>query len=152
MEVDKNGLEVLGRDECLRLLATAPIGRVGLSSAALPTVLPVTFRLVGDRILFRTGHGSKLDAATRQAVVAFEVDDFDLDGHSGWSVVAVGVAQHVAADGIDELDLVHIARWIPSPADRLVAISTEIVSGRRLVPGIQPPSWRPVPSGEEVPT
>jgi hypothetical protein len=38
MEVDHNGLEVLGRDECLRLLGTATLGRIGVTSGALPGV------------------------------------------------------------------------------------------------------------------
>jgi uncharacterized protein len=138
VEVDRNGLEVLGTDDCLRMLATATIGRVGLSSAALPTVLPVNFRLVGDRILFRTGRGSKLEAATRNAVVAFEVDDFDPIEHTGWSVVVVGVARAVSdaeAAEIDARDRVRLARWVPGPDDRMVAVSCELVSGRRLVLG-----------------
>ena len=66
MEVDRNGLEVLDRDECLRLLAFATIGRVGFTSGALPAVLPVNFHLDGERILVRTGRGSKLDAALHE--------------------------------------------------------------------------------------
>ena len=92
MEVDRNGLEVLDRDQCLNLLATATIGRVGLTSGALPTILPVNFRLDDDRILIRSGEGAKMDAALQDTVVAFEVDDFDPMNHSGWSVVVTGVA------------------------------------------------------------
>ena len=74
MELDRNGLEVLASDQCLRLLAQAPLGRVGLTSGALPVILPVNFLLQEDHILVRTGRGTKLDAATRNAVVAFEAD------------------------------------------------------------------------------
>ncbi len=74
MEIDRNGLEVLNREECLRLLRHATLGRVAITSGALPQVLPVNFRLFGDRIVFRTGLGTKLDAATSNNVVAFEVD------------------------------------------------------------------------------
>jgi nitroimidazol reductase NimA-like FMN-containing flavoprotein (pyridoxamine 5'-phosphate oxidase superfamily) len=155
MEVDRNGLEVLGREECLRLLGTATIGRIGLCSAALPSVLPVSFRLVGDRVLFRTGRGSKLDAATRNAVVAFEVDDFD---RSGWSVVVVGVAHDLSDDEVERIDpteRVRVARWAPGPGDRFVAISCELVSGRRIVPGLTPDQRSPAApaaASEEVST
>jgi hypothetical protein len=47
MEIDRNGLEVLSRHECLRLLGTATLGRIGVTSDALPTVLPVNFRFDG---------------------------------------------------------------------------------------------------------
>lgn len=141
MEVDRNDLEVLGHEECLRLLGTATIGRIGLSSGALPTVLPVNFRLVGDRILFRTSRGSKLDAAARNAVVAFEVDDFDLFDRSGWSVVVVGVARELSDAEVDDIDpgeRVRLARWATGAEDRMVAISCQLVSGRRIVPGFTP--------------
>ncbi len=41
MHVDRNGLEVLEREECLRLLAGATIGRLGITIGTLPVVLPV---------------------------------------------------------------------------------------------------------------
>ncbi len=81
--------------DCLRLLASATIGRVGISIGALPVVLPVNFRLVDDRIVFCTGIGTKLDAATANSVVAFEVDDFEPVSHTGWSVVVTGIAHEV---------------------------------------------------------
>src|SRR5688500_14548904 len=112
MEVDRNGLEVLDRDECLRLLATATIGRIAMTSGALPVVLPVNFRLIDASIVIRTGRGSKLEAATRNAVVAFEVDSFDQFSHSGWSVMATGVAREVTdPTQRDRLRRSHIPRW-----------------------------------------
>ena len=136
MEVDRNGLEILDRAECLRLLQTATLGRIGLTSQALPTVLPVNFRLAGDRLLVRTGSGSKLDAATRNAVVAFEVDAFDSLYHSGWSVVVTGLAQEVTdPDELDRLQPDSIPRWAPQGSSRVVAISTEVISGRRILAG-----------------
>jgi nitroimidazol reductase NimA-like FMN-containing flavoprotein (pyridoxamine 5'-phosphate oxidase superfamily) len=136
MEVDRNGLEVLGRDECLRLLARSTLGRVGVTSGALPTVLPVNFHLEGDRILVRTGRGSKLDAAIRNAVVAFEVDDFDPLYHSGWSVAVTGLATEI--DDVAELEVVArapLARWAPQGGEAVIAISTEFMSGRRINTG-----------------
>ncbi len=135
MEVDRNGLQVLGRDECFALLQTATLGRIGCSSGALPMVLPVNFVVDGDRILVRTSPGTKLDAALRDSVVAFEVDDFDPMFHSGWSVVVTGVARVVEpADGHATGSHGPIARWAPLGQDHVVSISTELVSGRRLTP------------------
>jgi nitroimidazol reductase NimA-like FMN-containing flavoprotein (pyridoxamine 5'-phosphate oxidase superfamily) len=137
VEVDRNGLEVLDRGECLRLLGSATLGRVGLSSGALPCVLPVNFRLVGDDIVFRTGAGTKLEAATRNAVVAFEVDDMDPLTHEGWSVMVTGVARAVTDhDELMDVDPHRIPHWAPSPNGHVVAISTDIVTGRRIVVGL----------------
>lgn len=133
MEVDRNGLEVLDRAECLRLLASTTIGRLGITSGALPTVLPVNFRLIDEKVLFRTSSGSKLEAATSNAVVAFEVDDMDPMWHSGWSVVVTGVAREVTdAEELRALAGANIPRWTPSPTDRVVEVSTEMVTGRRI--------------------
>jgi nitroimidazol reductase NimA-like FMN-containing flavoprotein (pyridoxamine 5'-phosphate oxidase superfamily) len=135
MEVDRNGLEVLDRDECLRLLDGATLGRVAVTSAALPTVLPVNFRLAGDRIVFRTGEGTKLAAATRNAVVAFEADDFDAERRTGWSVVVTGVARPVVdRDRLSALMDLGIPRWASGDEGRVVEVSLELVSGRRIRP------------------
>lgn len=135
MEVDRNGLEILDREQCLALLAGVTIGRVGLTTGALPTVLPVNFYLDGDRILIRTGEGTKLDAALRGAVVAFEVDDFDAFDHSGWSVVVTGVADEVTEpELLQRAEHLALARWAPVGNGRIVAIATEMISGRRLDP------------------
>lgn len=137
MEVDRNGLEVLERDECLRLLGTATLGRIGVTSGALPTVLPINFRFDGRQILFRTGLGTKLDAATQNAVVAFEVDEIDAIAHTGWSVVVRGVARELTdPDELVEAQRPPLARWAPGEDHSVVAISPEIVSGRRIVPGV----------------
>ena len=140
MQVDRHGLEVLERSECLQLLARASLGRIGITSGALPTVLPVNFRLVDDQILFRTARGTKLDAATENAVVAFEVDDMDPLAHTGWSVVVTGVARELQAAERDALRSVPLARWAPDTDGRVVAISTDLVSGRRIVAGLRPPA------------
>jgi nitroimidazol reductase NimA-like FMN-containing flavoprotein (pyridoxamine 5'-phosphate oxidase superfamily) len=130
--LDRNGLEVLDREECLRLLGTATLGRIGISSGALPVILPVNFRLVGDSIVFRTASGTKLDAATRGAVVAFEVDAMDPIEHTGWSVMVTGVARQVTDAAELGIRPERIARWAPLAEDCLVAVSTDIVSGRRI--------------------
>jgi nitroimidazol reductase NimA-like FMN-containing flavoprotein (pyridoxamine 5'-phosphate oxidase superfamily) len=141
VEVDRNGLEVLDRSECLRLLTQATLGRIGFTSGALPTVLPINFHLDRDRILVRTGRGSKLDAALQNAVVAFEVDDFDPMYHSGWSVAVTGVVTEVSdpAD-LDAAKRMPIAHWSPVGDEALLAISTEFVSGRRITR--EAPAWR----------
>jgi nitroimidazol reductase NimA-like FMN-containing flavoprotein (pyridoxamine 5'-phosphate oxidase superfamily) len=135
MEVDRNGLEVLPHDECLRLLGTVELGRVAVTTAALPTILPVNFRFDGRQILFRTGSGTKLDAATRNAVVAFEADQVDAARRTGWSVVVTGVARELTRpDELADAGRRPLTRWAPGADHRVVAISTDMVSGRRILP------------------
>jgi nitroimidazol reductase NimA-like FMN-containing flavoprotein (pyridoxamine 5'-phosphate oxidase superfamily) len=136
VQIDRNGLEVLDRDTCLTLLGTHVLGRIGCSSNALPIVLPVNFRLIGDSIVFRTGLGTKLAAATDHAVVAFEVDEMDPLAHTGWSVLVTGFAREVTNRfEVDALDVERIPRWAPAGDGRVISISTDLVSGRRIVHG-----------------
>jgi uncharacterized protein len=133
MELDRNGLEVLDREESLRLLGTAALGRIAVTSAALPLVLPVNFRYDGRHVLIRTSAGTKLDAATDHAVVAFEVDDIDPATESGWSVMVTGIARELTDPAaLAELARRPLTRWATGDADRVVAISVDLVSGRRI--------------------
>jgi nitroimidazol reductase NimA-like FMN-containing flavoprotein (pyridoxamine 5'-phosphate oxidase superfamily) len=131
--VDRNGLRLLDREECLHLLAGKTFGRIGVTFGALPLVLPVNYRLVDDEIVFRTGTGTKLDAATCNTIVAFEVDDIDPLTHTGWSVVATGEARKIT----DPVELARLAEaciphWAHADVDGTVAVSTTMLSGRRV--------------------
>lgn len=131
MMFDSAGLEVLHTEECLRLLTTVPIGRVVFTDQALPGVLPVTFLVNDGMIVLRVGDGSKLSAAVRNTVVAFEADDFDVEARTGWSVTVIGQARFIRDSAeLAALDLV-------SRTSRLckyfIVISAEIVNGFRIL-------------------
>ncbi|MEU5877082.1 pyridoxamine 5'-phosphate oxidase family protein [Spirillospora sp. NPDC047279] len=148
MPIDSAGLEVLSSDECAALLGSAALGRVVFTDRALPAVQPVTFTLVEGDVVFRAAEGSKLATAAGSAIVAFEVDEYDADARTGWSVVVVGPARVVR----DPLELAGLERlplesWAPRAVDRFVRISPRLVSGRR-IPGARPrASRRPQDSG-----
>lgn len=135
MTVDRRGLEVLDRSECLALLRRVPVGRLGLSMDALPVVLPVNFVLDGDDVVVGTGEGGTFDAAVGGTIVAFEADSWDPITHSGWSVLVRGRARVVVGD--EELERVRqlpLRPWGDPRELRYVAVGTEIVTGRRLDP------------------
>lgn len=128
-----SGLHVLARDECIALLQTVPVGRVALCVNALPVVVPVNFAVDGERLVIRTAHGTKLDAAMRNEVVAFEVDDVDPLYHSGWSVLVTGVARAVTdPEEIVRLERLPLRPWAPEQCDAFVVIPFDLVTGRRL--------------------
>jgi nitroimidazol reductase NimA-like FMN-containing flavoprotein (pyridoxamine 5'-phosphate oxidase superfamily) len=140
-------LEVLSREECLALLASRQVGRLGVSIEALPAILPVNFRLRDGRIIVRTVPGTKLDAAVGQAVVAFEVDDYDPEGRWGWSVLVRGVGSEISQpDEMEAVKALPLRAWAfkDGTADRYMAVDTTLVSGRRFgsLPGrpTEPPS------------
>ena len=129
---DANGLEVLTADECLDLVRTQAVGRIGLSSGALPVVLPVHFAIVGDEIMICARQGTTLDAATRKAIVAFEVDRFDADTGAGWSVMVQGVARRTARPELPPVARQALERWLDPHQSHLVSVSIDFISGRRI--------------------
>ncbi|MCD9625382.1 pyridoxamine 5'-phosphate oxidase family protein [Rhabdothermincola salaria] len=131
MELDRNGLEVLGREDCLALLRTVPVGRLGLSMNALPVVLPVSFVVDRERLVVRTARGTKLDAALAGAVVAFEADDYDARTGDAWSVLVRGSTAVLGEPPEQPPPVGDRALWVGDTADQWVTISTELVSGRR---------------------
>lgn len=127
---------MLSREESLDLLASVPVGRVVYTDRALPAILPVNFALDADEtVVFRTGAGSKLAAATREAVVAFEADSFNTATKAGWSVVAVGRSRVVEDPAeIERLGKLNIGTWVKTDPEHFVKIELYQVSGRRLRP------------------
>ena len=136
MTADDTGLSVLDEGECMALLAGVRVGRVAVSIGAVPAVFPVNFGVLDGAIVFRTGTGTKLDAATRNAVVAFEVDDLDPLYHEGWSVLVVGVADELTDPALlRRAEALPLAPWAPGRRDHFVRLQPEFVSGRRILQG-----------------
>ncbi|WP_327366054.1 pyridoxamine 5'-phosphate oxidase family protein [Streptomyces sp. NBC_01217] len=124
----------LDRQECLRLLAKAPVGRVVYTRQALPAVLPVNFSLHTDAsVLLCTSSDSDLVRAIDGVVVAFEADEFDATARSGWSVVVTGRAAVVTDPAEQErLSQAGLISWMPLRDAVFVRIESEMVTGREL--------------------
>ena len=130
-----DGLELLTEDEARALLATGEVGRVGITLGALPAIFPVNYSVIDGAIYFRTSPGSKMSAAAGGAVVAFEVDDYQLDDRTGWSVLVVGTAEIV--HDLEITFKVRDAQLQPLAGGRrttIVRIEPTFVSGRRIAP------------------
>jgi len=128
--------EVLGRDECLRLLATRHLGRVAVAVEGWsPLIRPVNYRFdpSSQSVIFRSGSGTKLTGLLRAHAVTFEADEIDEAGHTGWSVIVSGRAEEVVRSG----DLAHVEAlglepWVPGDLPHWFRVRTEMVSGRRI--------------------
>ena len=101
---DHAGLEILPFEECLRLLASVPVGRVGFIADGELAILPVNHIVDGHNVAFRTAYGSKLSAAGGQNLATFEADHYNEHTHSGWSVVVTGRAEVVEAEAEAEAE------------------------------------------------
>jgi nitroimidazol reductase NimA-like FMN-containing flavoprotein (pyridoxamine 5'-phosphate oxidase superfamily) len=122
---------VLTHEECLALLASLTLGRVAVTSRALPVVVPVNYTLAGNRIVFRTQRAGMLARACDDAVVGFQVDDLARDGQSGWSVLVVGVAHLLeGSEDLRALELNLVSAVDGYGDDQFVGIALGQVSGR----------------------
>jgi len=123
--------EQLTRDECLAVLSRNDLGRLAVALAdGQPDIFPVNYVLDGDRVVFRSLAGTKLDHAALDRV-AFEVDDRNSAG--AVSVVVKGVAREIttALDPESERQR-QLELETPLSGDHWVRIVPSSVTGRRL--------------------
>lgn len=123
----------LDRGECLRLLATAVVGRIVFTERALPSVMAVHYALDGDCIVIKTSAASIIVGAARHAIVAFEVDEIDRATHTGWSVVATGAAR-LCTDpvAVAHFDRLPLKPWSTGQRDSYLLIEPRLFTGRIL--------------------
>lgn len=133
---DELVLEWLHHDECVALLSTAELGRLGVVEESEPLVIPVNFSYTDGSVLIHTDEGTKLSAAN-YGRAALEADDIDPVTHQGWSVLVRGRAYDISEavdDRSERLRQVPNRSWAPGPKGHLLVIHPEHVTGRRLRP------------------
>lgn len=128
--VDRTGVEVIDRDECLRLLRGLHVGRLGVVAGGEPLILPVNYAVVGETVVFRSAPGSKLDQGPRTPA-CFEVDEFDDDLRSGWSVLVAGRLEEI--DG-HEAAGAGVVPWAPGDRSHWMRLVPRLITGRRVGP------------------
>jgi nitroimidazol reductase NimA-like FMN-containing flavoprotein (pyridoxamine 5'-phosphate oxidase superfamily) len=126
-------VEVLDEQRCLEYLHSANLGRVAFRAGDDVEILPVNYAWDGAIVVYRTAAGSRLELAV-QGRVSFEVDGWDAERRTGWSVVLKGVARDVTAgrdpysQSLRERKVVPLA---PGRRERWIAIYPSKVTGRR---------------------
>jgi hypothetical protein len=91
-------------------------------------------------VVFRTAPGTKFDLLVTQPVT-FEVDHWDAETRTGWSVVMRGLA-YGASDWEIEMEDVSLPVFVERQNSRWVRLMPTSLSGRRIVR----PSAKPVVS------
>lgn len=130
-----SSLQIIPREECLRLLGGQSVGRLGFVSGDQPIIVPVNYAAVNGVVVFRSGEGTKADLPPL-AKVAFEVDHLDHGERTGWSVVVQGVLEDVTGDPgwfLQPLYQGTPRSWAPGTMDRYLRIIPRVVSGRRIL-------------------
>ncbi|AFR48368.1 MULTISPECIES: pyridoxamine 5'-phosphate oxidase family protein [Gordonia] len=130
-------VRVLTTDEAWDLLGAAELGRIALSVDGQPDIFPVNFHATPDRVLLRTGEGTKLSELAVNSRVAFEADGYtDSDG---WSVVAKGTARIlVSLQEIEAADQLPLRPWIATMKYNYVEITVDSITARRFEFGPEP--------------
>ena len=131
-ETDAAGLEILHLGDMFRLLATVPVGRIGFMADDEVAVLPVRFLVDGQDVVFRTYAGSKLSNIEVGHYVCFEVDSYDADKQTGWSVVARGLVEKESEASCARLDAPGVEYWGGAAQESLwMRIRPTAITGRR---------------------
>ena len=131
-------IEELGEAECLHLISPGGVGRIAYASRFGPAVLPVNYKLHDGAIVFRTAEHGPLDEDLRTGIagadyeVAFEIDDIDLAGEMGWSVLIQGPAHHVTGPDREAAFKACVEPWAPGSRELLVRIVPSHITGRRI--------------------
>ena len=120
--------------ECWGLLRGTSLGRVVFTMQAMPAIRPVNHLIDGRTIVIRSHLGSAITghASSDGAVVCYEADDIDPERHTGWSVIATGIARLVTDPGAVARYQQSLEPWVARPMDQVIAITPETVTGIRL--------------------
>jgi nitroimidazol reductase NimA-like FMN-containing flavoprotein (pyridoxamine 5'-phosphate oxidase superfamily) len=123
--------EELDPQTCLSLLREQSIGRLAISRPdAPPHLVPVNYSMLRRSIVFRTTPGTKLDLLVTEPV-SFEVDHWDAEGRTGWSVVVEGLA-YEASDREMEYEGVALDSPAEQQHSRWVRLVPDVITGRRV--------------------
>src|SRR5581483_3197774 len=125
--------EELDRDSCLKLLGGKQLGRLAVTRpGGPPHLVPVNYTLLRGSVVFRTPPGTKLTLLVTEPV-SFEVDDWDPQGTTGWSVVVEGLA-YEASDREMDNEEIHLDSAAEAQNSRWVRLMPETITGRRITP------------------
>jgi uncharacterized protein len=137
----------LDSHECWRLLRGVSVGRLAVWVENHPDIFPVNYMVDHGTMVFRTGEGTKLRAATGETPVAVEADGVDADTGMAWSVVVKGQAAPVK-DPQEVLDTagLFLFPWQAGKKEHFVRITPDSITGRRFK--VAPPLtwWTPLDS------
>ena len=123
-------IAVLDEAACWDLLRQEELGRLAVAVAHRPEIFPVNYAVVDGDIVFRTAEGTKLLSLFIGPEVAFEIDGYDGESGTAWSVVAKGYAVEAPVYEQSDDDAFPVFPWAATPKTRFVRITPTEVTGR----------------------
>lgn len=149
---EHRSLQQLSRSKALELLGSVPIGRLVFTHQALPAIRPVNHLVEGESIIVRATSGAAITAAAKRdgTVVAYEADCIDPDSQLGWSVIVVGTARLMTDESAAARYRTRLRPWVSGPADDVITISADMITGYRMVAAEVPAGRTPAGGRAEV--
>jgi nitroimidazol reductase NimA-like FMN-containing flavoprotein (pyridoxamine 5'-phosphate oxidase superfamily) len=128
-------LEELEPTECLRLLVTSTVGRIGYSTDDEQRIVPVNYVVFDDHVVFRTSPDNELARQATDRPIAFEVDHLDRYLQAGWSVLVTGVAEELPSASLRAMDFRETPEpWASGVRSLYLQIPVSTITGRRVHP------------------
>lgn len=122
----------LEHHECWAQLRAVSVGRLAVLADGRPDIFPINYTVDGGTLVFRTGQGTKLSAASGDAAVALEADGVDTESGLAWSVVVKGTAAVVrGTEEVLDTSRLYLFPWQAGRKDAFVRITPDSVTGRK---------------------
>ncbi len=130
--ITQPGIEVLSDEECWQLLERTSVGRLAVDVGGQPDIFPINYLVDDGTLVFRSGAGTKLAAAVLMHHIAFEIDGYEPDAHTAWSVIIKGRADLIEKmDDVWQAEDLPLFPWLATPKPNFVRITPQSVTGRR---------------------
>jgi nitroimidazol reductase NimA-like FMN-containing flavoprotein (pyridoxamine 5'-phosphate oxidase superfamily) len=130
--------EVLGKAECMELLAPGGVGRLAYTSQYGPVALPVEYMVYEGSVVVRawvtsTEEDLRTGIAHAEYVVAVEADQADVEAREGWFVLVRGGAHHLdtEAERAPIIDA-RLAPWTEGEPEHFIRVNPTGVWGNRV--------------------
>ncbi len=132
MDERQQATEILSESECWELLDQAAVGRLAVDIAGQPDIFPINFVVDKSGIVFRSAAGTKLAGAVLNRLVAFEIDGYEQNDRTAWSVVVKGEARQIERmQEMFEAEDLPLFPWLAWDKPNFVRIEPTVVTGRR---------------------
>ena len=135
MDTDaRSGMEILDDSQCWQYLESQQLGRLAVAVGAHPDIFPLNYIVHDGRLLFRTAEGSKLASMAVNEAIAFEIDGYEAETNTVWSVVLQGHSRIVENDDeSSQMEGLPLVPWNLSEKSNFVEISVSFMAGRRFI-------------------
>jgi nitroimidazol reductase NimA-like FMN-containing flavoprotein (pyridoxamine 5'-phosphate oxidase superfamily) len=123
----------LSESECRELLAGEVFGRLAITTASGPRIVPLNYVVRDEALVFRTTPYSEVAREGVGHDAAFEIDSVDHARQTGWSVVAIGSLESIDQTELDDLSRAWVPRpWAGGQRHLYVRLRWREVTGRRI--------------------